>query len=66
MYTIDSLTQDIHSAGLQVMHWEGLFLKVLANSQMLDWDPELIRALAAVGRRFPANCAELYAVVTAP
>jgi SAM-dependent methyltransferase len=66
VYTIESLTADIHQAGLQVLHWEGLFLKVLANSQMLDWDPELIRALAVVGRRLPAYCAELYAVVTAP
>jgi trans-aconitate methyltransferase len=66
VYSIETLTRDIHTAGLEVMHWEGLFLKVLANSQMLDWDPQLIQALAVVGRRFPGNCAELYAVVTAP
>lgn len=66
VYTIDTLTRDIEDAGLSVLHWEGLFLKVLANSQMLDWDLDLIRALAVVGRRFPGNCAELYAVVTLP
>lgn len=61
-YTIESLLADIDRAGLRVEHWEGILLKPLSNSQMLDWDPELIRALAAVGQRFPEHCAVLYVV----
>jgi trans-aconitate methyltransferase len=61
-YTVDTLTADIRSAGLRIVHWEGIFLKLLSNVQMMDWSPELTDAMAAVGRRFPEHCAVLYAV----
>jgi trans-aconitate methyltransferase len=61
-YSIDTLAADVHQAGLRVEHWEGIFLKLLSNAQMLDWSPELVDAIAAVGRRFPEHCAVLYAV----
>jgi hypothetical protein len=49
-------------AGLRTVHWEGIFLKMLANRQMLGWDWELIAAMDRVGKRFPMHCAELYLV----
>ena len=61
-YTIDTLRADVVAAGLQVRHWQGLFLKVLSNRQMLGWDWDLIRALHAVGQRFPEHGAELFIV----
>ena len=61
-YSIDALCADVREAGLRVVHWEGIFLKLLSNAQMLDWSPSLTDAIAAVGRRFPEHCAVLYAV----
>ena len=62
VYTLDTLLDDLRRSGLAARAWEGVFLKVLSNRQMLDWDWELIRALHKVGTRFPAHCAELYVV----
>lgn len=62
VYDVEALIADLHRAGLSVMHWEGIFLKVLSNRQMLGWDWSLIEALHRVGRHFPGHCAELYAV----
>ncbi|HEY3143592.1 MAG TPA: class I SAM-dependent methyltransferase [Acidimicrobiales bacterium] len=62
VYDLDALRRDVEAAGLRPLHWQGIFLKALSNSQMLGWDWSLIRALHAVGQRFPAHCAELYVV----
>ena len=64
-YTADSLLADLRAAGFLPVHWEGIFLKVLSNRQMLDWDWELIRALHRVASRLPEHAAELYAVAVA-
>lgn len=63
-YTVDTLLADLTAGGLALEHWQGIFLKVLANRQMLGWDWELIQALHRVVRRFPEHAAELYAVGT--
>ena len=62
VYDLERLLQDVRAAGLEPLHWQGLFLKVVSNRQMLGWDSALIHALHVVGQRFPANCAELYVV----
>ena len=62
VYDLDLLLRDVRAAGLEPVHWQGVFLKVVSNRQMLGWDPALIHALHVVGQRFPANCAELYVV----
>jgi trans-aconitate methyltransferase len=61
-YTIDSLRADLSAAELRITHWQGLFLKMLSNRQMLSWDWNIIVALHRVGQRFPHHCAELLAV----
>jgi 2-polyprenyl-3-methyl-5-hydroxy-6-metoxy-1,4-benzoquinol methylase len=61
-YTPDALLADLRTGGFDVVHSEGIFLKVLANRQMLDWDPSLIAALDRVAKRVPEHAAELYAV----
>lgn len=62
VYSIDTLLADLRAGGLLPRHWQGIFLKVLSNRQMLGWDWELIHALHEVGQRFPAHGAELYVV----
>jgi SAM-dependent methyltransferase len=64
-YTIDSLLSDVRAGGLEPLHWEGIFLKMLPNRAMLGWKWELIEALHRVARRFPEHSAELYVVATA-
>lgn len=62
VYDLDGLVDDVRAAGLEPVHQQGIFLKVVSNQQMLGWDPALIHALHVVGQRFPDNCAELYVV----
>lgn len=64
VYDIDSLITDIRSAGLEPMHWQGVFFKVVSNRQMLGWDWALIRALHLVGQRLPSHCSEVYVIAT--
>jgi trans-aconitate methyltransferase len=63
-YTIETLQRDVASAGLAMEHWQGIFLKVVSNRQMIGWDWTLIRALHEVGQRLPEHAAELFAVST--
>jgi SAM-dependent methyltransferase len=60
VYDLDGVVADVRRAGLAPVHWQGIFLKILSNRQMLGWSWELIRALHQVGQRYPAQCAELY------
>jgi trans-aconitate methyltransferase len=62
VYSLATLLADLRAAGFVPLHWQGLFLKVLSNKQMIGWSWDLIHALHAVGQRFPAHCAELYVV----
>ena len=59
-YTLDLLMEHLREAGLHSVHSQGIFLKVLSNRQMLDWDWELIRAMHAVAARLPEHAAELF------
>jgi trans-aconitate methyltransferase len=61
-YTIDSLRDDITAGGFEVVHWQGIFLKVVPNRQMLGWDWDLIQALDRTARHLPEHSAELYIV----
>jgi trans-aconitate methyltransferase len=65
VYDLDHLLGDVRAAGLVPLHWQGVFLKVVSNEQMLSWKPALIHALHEVGQRFPTNCAQLYVVARA-
>jgi trans-aconitate methyltransferase len=63
-YTLDSLLADLGRGHMSVLAWEPIFLKVVANRQMLDWPEDLIWGLHAAARRVPEHAAELYAVCT--
>jgi trans-aconitate methyltransferase len=45
VYGLDTLRQDLEEAGYCVNHQTGFFLKVLPNSMMKGYSPELIKAL---------------------
>jgi len=62
VYRRSLLVEHLSEAGFAVSHFEGVFLKPLANSQLEDWDQRLLDAFNEVGTRFPELCAEMYAV----
>lgn len=64
-YTLDTLLADLSRAGLDPLHHEGIFVKVVPNREMLDWPTERIRAMHRIARHVPGHAAELY-VVAAP
>lgn len=61
-YSLDSLRADVLEAGLAVVHEQGLFLKLVPNSMMLEWKPELIWAINELAKDRPHESAELYMV----
>ena len=64
-YTPDTLRADLQSAGLNLVEMGGVFFKSLSNSQIQDhWTEEMIQGFYEMGKDFPDNAAELYAVCT--
>tara|TARA_B110000091_G_scaffold213913_1_gene264999 strand:+ start:1317 stop:2027 length:711 start_codon:yes stop_codon:yes gene_type:complete len=65
VYTSDTLRADLQSAGLHLVEMGGVFFKSLSNSQIQDhWTEEMIQGFYEMGKDFPDNAAELYAVCT--
>lgn len=61
-YTSDLLEDHIKNAGLTVLHSRGLFLKLVPNQMMLNWDPELLFAINAIAENRLEESAELFFV----
>ena len=61
VYSRSTLAQDIEAAGLEVVHWDGIFLKPLSDAQMRDWDEKLLDAFFQIGKELPEYCTEIYA-----
>jgi trans-aconitate methyltransferase len=51
VYTLEELRADLAGAGFETREAIGWFLKVVPNSMMLDWPPQLIDALFAVSEQ---------------
>lgn len=64
-YSREAMENDILSAGLHVVHSQGLYLKVVPNSMMLNWDEPLLRAINALGATRIDDAAELFFVCEA-
>ncbi len=64
VYDKPMLMGHLSQAGLSPIHFDGVFLKPLANAQLADWDEQLLDAFDEVGRALPEWCAELYIVAT--
>lgn len=67
VYNKETFTKDIEAAGLKIVEMGGVFLKPLSNQQIQDhWTDEMIKGFYELGKDFPENAAELYAVCKLP
>lgn len=67
VYTQKTLVEDIERAGLVLREIGGVFFKPLSNQQIQDnWSEEMIQGFYELGKDFPENAAELYAVCEQP
>ena len=65
VYTHESLQNDIESSGLRILEMGGVFYKPLSNQQIQDhWTEEMIQGFYELGKDFPENSAEIFAVCT--
>jgi len=62
VYRRETLDEEIEAAGLRITARGGIFLKPLANAQMLALHDAAVEGLYALGSDFPLLCSELYAV----
>lgn len=61
-FTLDDITKDINESGLKIIKTEGLFLKPITSSQMvqLGFDENIFKALLKIGKIYPELCAHLH------
>lgn len=64
LYTVEMLRGHCESAGLRVIEMKGMYLKPLAESQMVALGDPAVRAFYALGEDIPQYCASLLAIVT--
>lgn len=63
VYTPDSFRADIEKSGLNVLEMGGVYFKPLSNGQIQEhWTEEMIQGFYELGKDFPENAAEIYAV----
>lgn len=67
VYTLETFRKDLETAGLEVVEIGGVFFKPVSNQQIEDhWTEEMILGFYKLGKDFPENAAELYAVCQYP
>jgi SAM-dependent methyltransferase len=67
VYTPAAFRAEVEAAGLRIEHFGGVFIKVLSNAQCATaFSDQQLRALLAIGERFPEIAAEIYAVARLP
>ncbi|MGF7050593.1 2-polyprenyl-3-methyl-5-hydroxy-6-metoxy-1,4-benzoquinol methylase [Paenibacillus sp. DS2015] len=62
LYTVEMLKEHIESANLELETMKGVFLKPLAESQMMELGLDAIKAFYSLGEDIPQYCANLFAV----
>lgn len=63
VYTTTTLRETLLAAGLNPLEMGGVFFKPVSNQQIQDsWNEEMIQGFYQLGKDFPENAAELYAV----
>ncbi len=55
MYTLDELAADFEAVGLVVEQRFGYFVKIVPNSLMREWSPDLLRALTTISDKLPPH-----------
>jgi 2-polyprenyl-3-methyl-5-hydroxy-6-metoxy-1,4-benzoquinol methylase len=65
-YTLNSLLEELDSAGYSIDRVEGIYLKPFMSSQMLalDLDKKILRALCTVGINYPELCCGIFVEVS--
>ena len=63
LYTVDMMHEHCELAGLKVIQMKGVYLKPLAESQMIPLGEDTIKAFHALGEDIPEYCANLFAIV---
>ena len=64
LYTVDMLRDHCDQAGLKILELKGMYLKPLAEAQMIGLGDEAVRAFYALGEDIPHYCASLLAIAT--
>lgn len=63
VYDLNILHEHVTTSGLRVLNSGGIFLKPLSNGQIeTNWTDQMIEGFYQLGKKFPSNCAEIYAV----
>ena len=63
VYTPDSFRMDIQKSGLRIINFGGIFFKPASNAQIQNtWTNEMISGFYELGKDFPDNCADIYAI----
>ena len=63
VYTHETFSKDIETSGVRVVEMGGVFLKPLSNQQIQDhWNEEMLNGFYELGKDFPENAADIYAV----
>lgn len=66
VYTPETFRADIEKSGLKVLEMGGVYFKPLSNGQIQEhWTEEMIQGFYELGKDFPENAAEIYAVCIA-
>ena len=67
VYSRDLLREHVAAAGLAIVEVGGVFYKPLSNAQMQSqWTPAMLDGFYELGKDFPANAAEIFAVCRLP
>lgn len=64
LYTVDMLAEHCEQAGLKTLAMKGVYLKPLAESQMMALGDDVVRAFYSLGEDEPHLCAGILAVAT--
>jgi trans-aconitate methyltransferase len=62
VYGRETLEGDLSAAGFDVTARGGVFLKLLSNVQMQEFDDAVVEGFYELGKDFPDLCSEIYAV----
>jgi len=66
VYTTATFRADMEKSGLKVLEMGGVYFKPLSNGQIQEhWTEDMIQGFYELGKDFPENAAEIYAVCCA-